>query len=51
MLNGSCEAKKAVRKTGFTNLSIIPATINLAGIDIELMERGIKMLSLRRMNS
>ena len=35
VLNGTVEAKKAIVKTGFTLLSIIPATINLAGLDIE----------------
>ena len=37
-LNGSTNAKKAIIKTKFTNLYIMPATINLAGIDIELLE-------------
>ena len=40
VLNGTVEAKKAIVKTGFTLLSIIPATINLAGLDIELLEKG-----------
>ena len=31
--------EEVVIKTKFRNLSIIPATINLAGIDIELMEK------------
>lgn len=37
-LNGSVPAKKTIIKTRFTNLFIMPATINLAGIDIELIE-------------
>ena len=37
-LNGSREAKDAVIKTKFTNLYIMPAIIQLAGIDLELME-------------
>ena len=37
-LNGSVPAKKAIIKTRFTNLFIMPTTINLAGIDIELIE-------------
>ncbi len=40
ILNGSIEPKKAIIKTKFSNLSIIPATINLAGLDIELVEKG-----------
>ena len=37
-LNGTKEAKQAIIKTRFTNLYVLPATINLAGIDIELIE-------------
>lgn len=28
----------AIKKTGYKNLYLMPATINLAGVDIELME-------------
>lgn len=34
------ELKDTIIKTKFKNLSILPATINLAGIDIELMEKS-----------
>ena len=34
------EIEEATLKTQFKNLSIMPATINLAGVDIELMEKG-----------
>lgn len=37
-LNNTSEAKDAIIKTRFTNLYVMPATINLAGIDIELLE-------------
>ena len=40
VLAENCEVKKAIIKTKFTNLSILPATINLAGIDIELVEKA-----------
>ena len=40
VLAENCEIKKAIIKTKFTNLSILPATINLAGIDIELVEKA-----------
>ncbi len=36
VLIDNCDIKKAIIKTKFTNLSILPATINLAGVDIEL---------------
>ena len=35
---GKCEVKKAIKKTKFHNLSIIPATINLAGVDVEFVK-------------
>ena len=40
VLSEKCEIKKAIIKTKFTNLSVLPATINLAGIDIELVEKA-----------
>ena len=40
VLSEKCDIKKAIIKTKFTNLSILPATINLAGIDIELVEKA-----------
>ena len=36
------DAKEVIMKTGFTNLSVIPAKINLAGVDIELIEKANK---------
>lgn len=38
-LIGSCLPKEVILKTKYKNLSIIPATINLAGIDIELLDK------------
>jgi len=35
-----CKVSDATIKTNFKNLSIIPATINLAGADVELFEKG-----------
>ncbi len=40
VLNGDSTIKRAIKKTSFDLLSIIPATINLAGIDYELLEKG-----------
>lgn len=48
ILNGSIEPKKAIIKTKFTNLSIIPATINLAGLDIELVEKGYQNATFKK---
>ncbi len=38
LLTDKVDAKSVVAKTKFKNLYLIPASINLAGIDIELME-------------
>lgn len=35
-------SKKAIKKTKFHNLSIIPATINLAGVDVEFVKRMLE---------
>ena len=40
LLRGTCEVSEVIVKTGFRNLDIIPATIQLAGIDIELIDKS-----------
>ncbi len=42
-LNGSIPAKKSIIKTRFTNLYVMPSTINLAGINFELIEMSQKI--------
>lgn len=39
LLKGDAEIKEVIIKTKFKNLYIIPATINLAGVDFELIEK------------
>ncbi len=39
-LTGKANIKEVVFKTKFKNLYLIPATINLAGVDIELIEKS-----------
>jgi chromosome partitioning protein len=39
-LIGEVDIKDVVLKTNFKNLYLIPATINLAGVDIELLEKS-----------
>lgn len=39
-LIGKVDIKEVVLKTKFKNLYLLPATINLAGVDIELIERS-----------
>ena len=40
LLRGTCEIEEVIVKTDFKNLYILPATIQLAGIDIELIEKS-----------
>ena len=40
LLRGEASISEVIRKTDFKNLWIIPATIQLAGIDIELIEKS-----------
>ncbi len=42
VITGNCEIKDAIVRTKFNNLSIIPATINLAGIDVEFVRQMLK---------
>lgn len=39
VLIGKCNIKEAIIKTKYKNLSVIPATISLAGLDVELMNK------------
>lgn len=39
VLTGHCEIAEAIIKTKFNRLSIIPASINLAGLDMELIQK------------
>ena len=42
VITGACNIKDAIIKTKFKNLSIIPATINLAGIDVEFVKKMLE---------
>ena len=50
VLTGDTDIKNAIIKTRFTNLSILPATINLAGIDIELVEKAYQDSNFKKNN-
>ena len=39
VMTNKCDIRKSIIKTEFDNLSIIPATINLAGLDIEFVKK------------
>ena len=38
VMTGKCSVKEAIIKTKFKNLSILPSTINLAGVDVEFVK-------------
>ena len=40
VLIGDCKVTEAMIKTKYKNLYVLPATINLAGLDIELLEKS-----------
>lgn len=42
VIMGNADIKDAIIKTKFRNLSVVPAMINLAGTDIELVQKGSK---------
>ena len=42
VIMGECDIKEAIIKTQFKNLSIIPAMIDLAGVDIELIQISVQ---------
>ncbi len=47
-LLGNVVSKDSITKTKFKNLDVIPATINLAGIDIEFLEKTKEDLSFSK---
>ncbi len=48
LLSGGATIEEVIIKTDFKNLDIIPSTIQLAGIDIELMEKSKQDSSFKR---
>lgn len=48
VITGNSSIKNAIIKTDFKNLSVIPATINLAGIDLEFMKIMLEDSSFRQ---
>ena len=47
-ITGRCNTKQAIKKTKFENLSIIPSTINLAGVDIEFVKKMLEDKSFQQ---
>ena len=48
VMTGICPINEAIIKTKFKNLSIIPSTINLAGIDVEFVKNMLEDSSFRQ---
>ena len=48
VITGACEVKNAIIKTKFKNLSIIPATVNLAGVDVEFIKKMLEDSTFRQ---
>ncbi|MBR4694159.1 MAG: ParA family protein [Bacilli bacterium] len=42
IMTGACEIEEGIIKTKFENLSLIPSTINLAGIDVEFVKNMLE---------
>lgn len=49
-ITGICEISKAIHKTKFKNLSVIPSSINLAGIDVEFVKKMFEDNTFQRNN-
>ena len=48
VMTGACDVKSAVIKTKFKNLSMIPATLNLAGVDVEFVKAMLEDSNFRQ---
>ena len=48
VMTNSCSIKDAIIKTKFKNLSIIPSTINLAGVDVEFVKKMLEDNSFKQ---
>lgn len=48
VLAGNVEINKAIKKTKFKNLHIIPSTLNLAGVDVEFVKKMLESSEFRQ---
>jgi len=48
VMTDNCDVKEAIIKTKFTKLSIIPSTINLAGVDVEFVKKLLEDTTFRQ---
>lgn len=50
VITNMCDIKDAIYETKFKNLSVIPSTLNLAGIDVEFVKRMFEDKNFQRNN-
>ena len=50
VLTGTCKIKDAIIKTKFKNLSVIPSTINLVGVDVEFTKKMLEAPAFKQNN-
>ncbi len=48
IMTGACNIKDGIIKTKFKNLSLIPSTINLAGVDVEFVKNMLENSEFRQ---
>ncbi len=48
VITGACQIETSIIKTKFKNLSIIPSTINLAGVDVEFVKKMLEDETFRQ---
>ena len=48
VMTGNCTIEQAIIKTKFKNLSVIPSTINLAGVDVEFVKTMLENQEFRQ---
>ena len=49
-ITGVCDIKQAIFQTNYKNLSVIPSTLNLAGIDFEFVKQTVNDNTFQRNN-
>ena len=48
IMTGACTITEGIIKTKFKNLSLIPSTINLAGVDVEFVKQMLENAEFRQ---
>ena len=48
IMTGNCTVTEGIIKTKFKNLSLIPSTLNLAGVDVEFVKQMLENTEFRQ---